>query len=223
MNVVLGEVLTLALVVTISPLNVIPAILVLFTKKPVVNALSFLAGFIAGVAAILGSFVAVAGVVDLSPDADHATWAGPVKFVLGVYLLAAAVRKFRSRPRAGRDASMPKWMGGITAYSPGKSLAAGVALGALNPKNVIVGLAAAVTVASADLSTGQQAAACAIYVVVAVLGVAAPILVMLLLGGRAPEVLDRWEVWLRQNSATVMAVLFLIFGVVLIGQGIGGA
>jgi threonine/homoserine/homoserine lactone efflux protein len=222
-KVVLGEVLTLALVVTISPLNVIPAILVLFTKKPVVNALSFLAGFIAGVAAILGSFVAVAGAVNLSPDSDHSTWAGPVKFVLGVYLLAAAVRKFRSRPRAGQDASMPKWMGGIAAYSPGKSFAAGVALGALNPKNVIVGLAAAVTVASADLSNGQQAAACAVYVVVAVLGVAAPILVMLLLGGRAPDVLDRWKVWLGQNSATVMAVLFLIFGVILIGQGIGGA
>ena len=28
--------------------------------------------------------------------------------------------------------------------------------------------------------------------------------------------------WLRQNNATVMSVLFLVFGVVLIGQGIGG-
>jgi hypothetical protein len=34
-------------------------------------------------------------------------------------------------------------------------------------------------------------------------------------------VLGGWETWLRRNSATVMSVLFLVFGVVLIGQAIG--
>jgi threonine/homoserine/homoserine lactone efflux protein len=222
-RVVVGEVLVLALVVTISPLNIIPAILVLFSEKPLITALCFLAGFIAGVATVLGLCVVLAGAVNLSPDSDHSTWAGVLKLVLGVYLLVAAVRKFRGRPRAGEDASMPKWMDGITGYTPGKSLGAGVAFGALNPKNVIVGLAAAVTIASADLSSGQQAAACMVYVFVAILGVAAPILVMVFLGDRAPEVLDDWKTWLGHNSATVMAVLFLIFGVVLIGQGIGTA
>jgi hypothetical protein len=57
---------------------------------------------------------------------------------------------------------------------------------------------------------------------VAVLGVAAPILVMLSLGERAPEVLEGWNVWLRHNNASVMSVLFVIFGVVLIGQGVAG-
>ena len=52
--------------------------------------------------------------------------------------------------------------------------------------------------------------------------VAAPIAVMLFLGDRAPAVLRDWRAWLGRNSATVMAVLFLVFGVVLIGQGIGG-
>jgi len=222
-KIVVGEILTLALVVTISPLNIIPAILVLFTEKPLANALSFLAGFIAGVAVVFGAFVAIAGAVDLSPSSDHSTWAGLLKLVLGVYLLVAAVRKFRGRPRAGEDAPMPKWMDGIAGYTPGESLGAGVALGALNPKNIVVGLAAAVTVASADLSTEQQIASSAIYVFVAVLGVAAPILVMLFLGDRAKEVLDEWKAWLGHNSATVMSVLFFIFGVVLIGQGIGGA
>jgi Sap, sulfolipid-1-addressing protein len=62
-----------------------------------------------------------------------------------------------------------------------------------------------------------------IYVLVAVLGVAAPIVVTVLLGDRSPKVLDVWKVWLAQNNATVMSVLFLIFGVVLIGQGIEAA
>ena len=55
---------------------------------------------------------------------------------------------------------------------------------------------------------------------VAVLGVVAPIVVMLVLGERGPDVLHGWNVWLRHNNATVMSVLFVVFGVVLIGQGI---
>ena len=223
MRVVVGEVFPLALVVTISPLNIVPAILLLFTEKPLGNSLSFLAGFITGVAAVLGAFVVIARAIELSPNSDHSTWAGVLKLALGVYLIVAAVRKFRGRPRTGDDAPLPTWMDGIASYTPAKSLVAGLALGALNPKNIVVGLAAAVTVASAGLSTGQQVATCATYVFVAMLGVAAPIVVMLLLGDRAPKVLGEWRAWLGRNSATVMSVLFFVFGVILIGQGIGGA
>ena len=94
--------------------------------------------------------------------------------------------------------------------------------GALNPKNVVVGLAAAATIASADLAGGRRIGAIAIYVFVAVIGVAAPIVAAIVLGARSREVLNGWKSWLDQNSATVMSVLFLIFGVVLIGQGIEG-
>lgn len=223
MKVVVAEILPLALVVTISPINVIPVILLLFTKRPLVNASCFLAGFIAGVAAVLVACVAVAGAVDLSPGSGHSTWVAVLKLALGVYLVVAAVRKFRGRPRAGEEGAMPKWMDGIAAFSPGKSLGAGLALGAGNPKNVVVGLAAAATIASVSLSSGQQISAIAIYVFVAVLGVAAPILVTVFLGDRSHEVLDGWKAWLGQNNAAVMSVLFLIFGVVLIAQAIGAA
>jgi hypothetical protein len=35
-------------------------------------------------------------------------------------------------------------------------------------------------------------------------------------------VLDEWKAWLAANNATVMTVLFVVFGAVLIGKGIGG-
>jgi threonine/homoserine/homoserine lactone efflux protein len=222
-KVVVGEILPLALVVTISPINVIPVILLLFTKRPLVNASFFFVGFVAGVAAILVALVAAAEAVDLSPGSGHSTWVAVLKLALGAYLLVAAVRKFRGRPRAGVEGAMPKWMNGIAEFQPGRSLGAGLALGSVNPKNVVVGFAAAATIASETASRGQQIGAIAIYVLVAVLGVAAPILVTAFLGDRAPKVLEGWRVWLTQNNATVMSVLFLIFGVVLIGQGIEAA
>lgn len=223
MKVVVAEILPLALVVTISPINVLPVILLLFTKRPLVNASYFFGGFIAGVTAFLAACVAIAEAINLSPSSGHSTWVAVVKLALGVYLVVAAVRKFRGRPRAGEEGAMPKWMDGVAAFGPGKSLGAGLALGAGNPKNVVVGLAAAVTIASVSLSSGQQIAAIAIYVLVAVLGVATPILVTLFLGDRSHQVLDGWKAWLDHNNAAVMSVLFVIFGVVLIAQGIGAA
>ena len=136
MNVAVGEILPLALVVTISPINVIPVILLLFTKQPLANGTSFLAGFVAGLTAVLVACVVIAQAVELSPSSGHSTGVGILKLALGTYLLVAAVRKFRDRPRAGEEGSMPNWMNGIAAYSPGRSLGAGMALGSLNPKNL---------------------------------------------------------------------------------------
>ena len=217
---VVGEILPLALVVAISPINVISVILLLFTKRPLVNALCFFAGFIAGVAAVLVALVAIAEAVDLSPGSGHSTWVAVLKIALGAYLLVAAVRKFRGRPRNGEEGVMPKWMDGIAGFSPDDSLGAGLVLGSVNPKNVVVGLAAAATIESGAMSPDSRLAPSAIYLVVAVLGVAAPIVVTAILGDRSPTVLDGWKVWLAQNNAAVMSLLFLIFGVVLIGQGI---
>jgi threonine/homoserine/homoserine lactone efflux protein len=222
LKVVIGEILPLALVVTFSPLNIIPAILLLFTDTPLTKALSFLAGFMGGIALVLVLLISLGGAVNLSTDGGHSTWAGTVKLILGLYLLYAAVKKFRGRPRAGEEGSLPNWMDGITAYTPGKALGAGVALGALNPKNLVVGVATAAAIAAGGLPATEQLAAGAVYLLVAVLGVVAPIVVMLALGDRSHEVLEGWNVWLRQNNATVMSVLFVGFGVVLVGQGIAG-
>jgi cytochrome c biogenesis protein CcdA len=83
-------------------------------------------------------------------------------------------------------------------------------------------LASAAAISEGGLSGTQEMVAGAVYLVVAVLGVVAPIVVMLSLGDRAHEVLEGWNGWLRQNNAAVMSVLFVAFGVVLIGQGIAG-
>ena len=218
MNVVIAELLPLALVVAVSPLNVLPVILLLFTRRPLAAASSFLAGFVVGVAVLLVAAVVVARTVDVAPGAGTSTAVAVGKLVLGVLLVVLAVRKFRHRPREGEPGAMPRWMDGIAASGPGKAAATGVTLGAGNPKNVAVGVATGITIASAGLSAGQQVAAGALYVVVASLGVTAPIVAALLLGDRSHEVLEGWRSWLDRNNAVVLSVLFLVFGIVLIIQ-----
>jgi len=209
-------------VVTISPVNVVAAILLLFTKRPLLNASCYLAGFLVGVAAVLGALTAIAGAAHLDTDAQRSRGVSGLLLALGIFLLVVAVQKFRSRPAAGETAPSPRWMDGIAGFGPGKSLAVGLTVGAVNPKNIAVGLASAVTIASAGLAGGQTIVVIAVYTVFASLGVAAPIVAMLLLGERSDRVLRGWQSWLDHNNTAMMAVIYLVFGVILVGKGFGG-
>ena len=62
----------------------------------------------------------------------------------------------------------------------------------------------------------------AVFVILASLTVAGPVVLFLLAPDRMQPMLDRWKAWLITNNATVMGVLLLVFGVILLGKGISG-
>ncbi len=68
----------------------------------------------------------------------------------------------------------------------------------------------------------QQALVLVVFVVLATLAVAAPVVLYLVLGRNADSMLDGWRDWLTTHNAAIMCVVFLVFGFVLIGQGITG-
>jgi len=218
---VIGDVLPFAVVVMVSPINIVAAILLLFSKRPLVNASCYFGGFVLGLTAVVAGLTAVAGAIHLDPGSDRSRWASALLLVLGVWLVVHAVRTFRGRPGPDDEPSLPGWMDGIAGFSPGRSFGIGAAIGAGNPKNIAVALGTAVAVSTAALDGWQQFVVLVSYVVLASLGVAAPIVAMLVLGDRAGEVLDGWRAWLTRNNAAMMAVIYLFFGVFLIGKHLG--
>jgi threonine/homoserine/homoserine lactone efflux protein len=222
MKSVLGEILPLVVVVAVSPINIVAAILLLFSKRPIAGATCYLAGFMIGVAAVLSGLTALADAIGLDPDSNRSRGAAALLLVLGLYLLVVAVRKIADRPGPDREPEAPKWMKGISDFGLGKSLLVGVSVGALNPKNIAVAVASGVVIASAELPAGQQIWVIAIYTVIVSLGVAAPIVTAVALGEGSERVLTMWKDWLNRNNGTVMAVLYLFFGVILVGKGIAG-
>ena len=63
MGSVLTELIPLALVVALSPLSIIPAVLVLHTPRPRPTGLAFLAGWLIGLAALTAIFVEVSNLL----------------------------------------------------------------------------------------------------------------------------------------------------------------
>jgi len=218
----IGDVLPLAVGVAISPIPVIGVILMLLSGRARANSLAFLFGWIAGIVATCAFFVWLAGTQDLSTGGQPSTLSSSIKLILGLLLLLAGVKQWQGRPETGAEAKMPGWMKRIDSLTPAAALGLGVLLSAVNPKNLLLIVGAAVTIAQASLSTTDDAITIAVFTVVGASMVALPTLTYLIMGERAQPSLDRAKSWLSVNNTAVMAVLFLVFGFTLLGNGLGG-
>ena len=105
--------------------------------------------------------------------------------------------------------------------TPGKAFGMGALLSGVNPKNLILTAGAALVIAQAGLSGMDTALAVIVFVIIGSASIGVPVLYYRLGGPPARARLTLAKAWLGENNSAVMAVLCLIFGVVLIGKGIG--
>lgn len=210
----IGQVLGNAVGVAISPVPIIALILILFSRAAGRNGLSFLAGWLFGLAAVAVAVLAL-GVESSGDDSG-----GPVKVVIGVAFLLLAVRQWRQRPPPGSEPELPGWMSAIDDLSAPKAFGIGVLLTGANPKNAGLMIAAAASISGTDLDTGLELVAVGVFIFLASLTLIVPIAGYFVAGPRAEPVLTTMKEWLIANSATVMTVLFTVLGAKLLGDGI---
>jgi threonine/homoserine/homoserine lactone efflux protein len=145
-----------------------------------------------------------------------------VKLIVGVVLLLVAAKEWRGRPRGDQQPKLPKWMEAIDSFTVAKAFGMGALLAAVNPKNGLITIAAGAAIAQTGISGAEQAVALVVFIVIASFGVAAPVAIYYLMGDRAPRLLGELKDWMAANNAVIMAVLILVIGVKLIGDGISG-
>jgi threonine/homoserine/homoserine lactone efflux protein len=218
----IGQVLSLAVGVSLSPVPIIAVVLMLGTPAGRRNGPAFLVGWVVGLAVVGTIVLVVAGGAGASENNEPATWVDVLKLVLGALLVLMAARQWRGRPRGDEAAVFPKWMQTIDHFTAGRSVAMGVALSAINPKNLLLTVAAAASVAQAGVSTGDEIVAMAVFVAVGTLGPGIPVAIYFGMGKRAAHLLDDLKAWMGAHNAAIMAVLLLVIGAKLIGDGISG-
>ena len=218
----IGEILPLAIGVAISPLPIIAIVLMLGTPRARATGTAFALGWIAGLTLVGTIMLVIAGGNATTDTGTPETWVSALKLVFGALFLFLAIKQWRSRPAAGDEAVMPKWMRAIDTFSAGKALVAGLALSGVNPKNLALTVAAATTIAEAGISSGQEAGAMTIFVVLGSLTILAPLIIYFALGAKATGILDGIKNWMAAHNAAIMAVLLLVLGVKLIGDAISG-
>ena len=217
MGATIGAILASAVGVAISPVPIIAVILMLFSGAATRNSLSFLVGWLVG---LLGAGLIVLGIGFAENEEGPTTASGVVKILIGALFVALGVKQWSSRPGPGEEAQMPGWMASIDDFTMGKSLGLGLLLSAVNPKNLGLTIAAASTISAAGLTSGEEITVLVVFVLLASLTVAIPVFANLIAGEKAAPTLDSMKGWLIANNATVTAVLFVVLGAKVLGDGI---
>lgn len=214
----IGEFLPYAVGVAVSPLPIAAVLLMLVTKKARTNGPMFLLGWLVGLA-LVGVIVLLIPGLEAS-QGEPSTATGWTKGVLGVLLLFLGFRAWQGRPSDEEAADPPGWMSKLDGISAGGSFGLAFLLSALNPKNLLLTVGGAATIAAEGLSTSDEYIAVAVFVVIASLSILIPVITYLLLGDRAENAMGNAKDWLINNNQTVMAVLLLLIGVSLVGDAI---
>ncbi len=218
----IGTVIPLAIAIAIFPVPVIAAVLLVGSERGRLKGGAFVVAWFIGLAAVGAVVLALSGVLDASKGGEPATWVDVLLLCLGLVVVALGVKQWRGRPRGGEEAPTPGWMRAIDEFTVVKAAGAGVALTALNPKNLLLVAAAAAEIAELGLSTAHEIAALIVFVLLASAGVLAPLVLAIALGDRSQDLLDAVRSWMGRYNAVIMTVLLLLIGAKLIGDSISG-
>lgn len=217
MGAAIGQTLSNAVGVAISPIPVIALILMLFSNKAKANSLSFVVGWVGGLVAA-GAIVLAIGFEQSADGSNDSN--GYLKIAIGALFLVLAVRNWRMRPKDGEEPEMPAWMASIDDFSPVKAFGMAFLLAAVNPKNLGLTVAASSSISAAGLESGEEYIVLGVFVLLASVSVIVPVVFYLAMGPKAEAPLNSAKQWLITNNHTVMAVLLLVLGAKVLGDGI---
>lgn len=218
----IGQVLSLGVGVSLSPVPIIAVVLMLGTPRARVNGPAFVLGWVLGLSVVGTAALLVASGADASERGEPATWVSIVEVVVGGLLVLLAGRQWHGRPRGGAEAELPAWMRTIDGFRPAKAAGLAMLLAGINPKNLLLTVAAAAAIAQTGDDAGGQALALAVFVLVGTLGPGLPVAIYLVLGARAERTLAEIKGWMVAHNAAIMAVLCLVIGAKIAGDGISG-
>ncbi|MCH9722765.1 MAG: GAP family protein [Actinomycetia bacterium] len=211
----LTELVPLALIIALSPLSIIPGILMLHTPRPRPTSIAFLVGWTLGILVITGGFVRgseLAGSLSNSP-----AWAPYVRIVLGSALIAFGIYRWLGRNRSAHN---PKWLASMTSIGPGRAFVTGLGLTVANVKVFLMCVAAGLAIGTAALGRSQAWTSVVLFTVVAASTVALPVLAYLVAGNRLDAPLDKLKRWMEDNHAALVGVILVVIGAMVLYKGI---
>ncbi len=212
----LATLIPLALVVSVSPLSVIPAVLVLQTPRPRPTGLAFLGGWLVGLVALTSVFVASSDALN-GLHGKPPIWAAWTRVVLGLALIAFGIYRWLTR---GGHTESPKWMRSFATLTAARAAAIGLALTAVRVEVLTMCALAGLAIGSGNLGTTGQVFTGAIYIAVAASTVAIPVLAYVAAGHRLDDAMTRLKEWMEKNNAAMMAAVLVLIGGMVFYHGI---
>jgi len=208
----------LGLVIALSPITVIPAVLVLQAPRPRPSGLAFLGGWLLGLIALTALSVAASGLLG-GLDQSPPRWSSWLRVVLGSALIVYGIVRWFTRHSHSES---PAWMRSFATITPTRAGLTGAALAVVRPDVALICVPAGLAIGTAGLGVAGDWLAAAFFVAVAASSVAVPILAYAAAGSRLDNVLTRTRAWMDKNNAALLAAILFVIGVMILRHGLHG-
>ena len=206
--------LVYALGVAVSPVAIATVLVMLSSPRGSTNAVSFAAGWTAGVAICAVGFTVVVDRLDVTDS--RPVWLGVLNAAVGAAFLGAAATIWLLR----RPPDAPPWLNAIDGFTRVRSASLGAFLSAASPKVFALSLGAALSLAEAQASPLKNMATVALFIAIGAAGVVVPAAAYVALPGHGAKQLAAFRGWLSRYERTVLIVLGLAIGGLFLRDGL---
>lgn len=209
-----AELIPVALVVALSPISVLPALLlVLYSKRPRATSLTFLSGWVLGLVVSTIVFVNVPKLLG-----EHAGGSqGRFRLIFGAVLIVVGVLLWIRRARTAQAG----WLERVSTVSPAVTAGLGLVFAIANPKILVACAAAGLAIGTSALGAGGRGFAVAYFVALAASTTALPVLAHLVAAKRFDRTLERLRQWIQRRQNEISAVALVVIGLILVASGFG--
>jgi threonine/homoserine/homoserine lactone efflux protein len=215
----LAELIPLALVVALSPLSIIPAVLVLRSPRPRPAGLAYLVGWVVALAVVTQVFLEGSSLLGGGLDKPPPPWASWARIVAGALLIAFGIYKWLTRKKSDHS---PKWMNSFATISPPRAAITALVLVVVNPKVLFMCAAAGLAIGSEGVHRTDAELGVLFFVVLAASSVVLPIVAYAVSGDRLDPTMTRVKDWMEEQHATLLAGILVVLGALVLYKGIHG-
>jgi len=212
----LGALIPLGLVIALSPITVIPAVLVLQAPRPRPTGLAFLAGWVLGLAALTAASVAASGLLG-GLHKSPPTWASWLRVVLGTVLILFGIYRWLTRHR---QTESPAWMRSFATITPARAGVTGAALAVIRPDVLLICVPAGLAIGGSARDVADDWIAAAFFVAIAASTVAIPILAYAAAGHRLDDTMARLKDWMDKRNNELLAAILVVIGLMVLYNGV---
>lgn len=215
----IGHILPISVAVALSSVPITAMLMILLSRNRNRSAVPFLIGWVAGLALVVTVFTLFGRALPgRTPNAVQAV-VGRGEILVGLALIVVAIVSWTRAAREPRASDAPRWVTAVGSLGPWSCLGVALILN-VRPKALLLAAAAGLSLHGAHLDPSSSVIVIGIYTLISASTVAAPIIATLIAPDRMEPSLLRARAFISKYGPIATAVILLMVGVVVVGDGL---
>jgi hypothetical protein len=215
----IGHILPISVAVALSSVPITAMLVILLSKNRNRSAVPFLIGWVVGLALVVSLFTLFGRALPGRTPGDLQAVVGRGEILVGIALIAVAMVSWRRAVRAPRVSDAPRWVAAVGSLGPWSCLGVALILN-VRPKALLLSAAAGLSVHGDHLDPASTVIVIGIYTLISASTVAGPIIATLIAPDRMEPTLVRAEAFISKYGPIATALIMLMIGVVIVGDGL---